>query len=144
MSLRFRRRLSLGPLRINLSGSGVSFGVKAGPLTYNLTRRRLWANLPGPFYWAGSARRHPTGTYEHHPLSRTRCVCGARIRPQPAQQPPREVPIVAGAVTADTRRGDIVDINGFDFTAGEAMPAGTIVAVHPEDGRIYRAQPGDM
>lgn len=132
--LRARKRLRVGPFRINLTQRGLtSVSIKEGPATYNFTHRRWWVNLPGPFFWTTKARRrrwasvqrpfgvmgahaapgapivvgrgtqltagedilsgqivtirtdgrvapmHPSGTRQHHPLSRTRCVCGARL-----------------------------------------------------------------
>lgn len=51
-ALRYRRRLRLGPLRVNISGARVtSVAVVLGPFTYNLTRRRATADLPGGWSW---------------------------------------------------------------------------------------------
>lgn len=48
MPLHFRRRLSFGPLRVNLTEKGVSsVSVKLGPLTYNLKSKKTTVNLPG-------------------------------------------------------------------------------------------------
>lgn len=48
MGLHFRRRLSLGPFRVNVTERGVrSVALKLGPFTWNLTRRRGTVDLPG-------------------------------------------------------------------------------------------------
>lgn len=48
MGLRFRRRLRLGPLRLNITQRGLrSVSLKAGPFTWNPARSRLTTNLPG-------------------------------------------------------------------------------------------------
>lgn len=54
MGLRLRMRRKLGPIRINLSRSGVSTSLTVGGVTINPKRRRAWVNLPGPFYWTQS------------------------------------------------------------------------------------------
>jgi hypothetical protein len=53
MSFRFRKRFSLGPLRINVTKRGISsVALKVGPVTRNLTRRRTTVDLPGEgLYW---------------------------------------------------------------------------------------------
>ncbi len=49
---RYRRRFRLGPLRINVTGRGVtSIAFVLGPLTYNLTRRRSTVDRPGGASW---------------------------------------------------------------------------------------------
>lgn len=50
MSLRYRKRASLGPLRLNIGRKSASLAVKLGPFTWNLNRRRLTTNLPSGFY----------------------------------------------------------------------------------------------
>lgn len=48
MALHFRRRLSFGPLRINVTEHGVSsVAVKLGPVTYNLKSKKTTVDLPG-------------------------------------------------------------------------------------------------
>ncbi len=49
MPIRFRKILRFGPLRANLSNSGISWPAKLGPLSWNSRRRRGRVNLPGPF-----------------------------------------------------------------------------------------------
>jgi hypothetical protein len=49
--IRYRRRLRLGPLRLNISGLRLtSVSVKVGPWTWNPTRRRITTDLPGGLY----------------------------------------------------------------------------------------------
>jgi hypothetical protein len=49
--LRFRKRARLGPVRLNITQNGVrSVSLKAGPFTWNPTRRKLTTNLPGGLY----------------------------------------------------------------------------------------------
>ena len=56
MPFRFRKVLSFGPLRFNLSRSGVSTTVKVGPFSWNSRRRRGRADLPGPFSYETDRR----------------------------------------------------------------------------------------
>jgi hypothetical protein len=49
VSLRFRKSLRFGPIRLNLSKRGVSTSVTAGPVS--VSRRGTSVNLPGPFSW---------------------------------------------------------------------------------------------
>lgn len=50
MGFRFRKKISLFPgLSINLSNSGVSASVKAGPISWNSRTEKTSVNLPGPF-----------------------------------------------------------------------------------------------
>jgi hypothetical protein len=57
VSLHYRRRLRLGPFRINITGRGVaSVAFVLGPLTYNLTRRRSTVDLPGGLSWRTKGR----------------------------------------------------------------------------------------
>lgn len=49
--LRFRKRARLGPVRVNITQRGIrSVSFKAGPFTWNPTRRKLTTNLPGGLY----------------------------------------------------------------------------------------------
>lgn len=57
MGLIFKKRIKVGAFRVNLSRSGVSVAVKAGPVTENVTHRQTTVNLPGPFSWRGRRRR---------------------------------------------------------------------------------------
>lgn len=54
--LRFRRSLSLGPVRLNLSRRGVSPSVRVGPVSHSLRTRRTSVRLPGPFSWVFGRR----------------------------------------------------------------------------------------
>jgi hypothetical protein len=57
MGLRFRKRLSLGPLRFNFTRRGLSsVSLKAGPFTWNPRRDRLTTNLPGGLYYEADLR----------------------------------------------------------------------------------------
>ena len=57
MGLRFRKSIKVLPgVRVNLSKSGVSATVKAGPVSVN-TRGRVSVNLPGPFSYVQEAPR---------------------------------------------------------------------------------------
>lgn len=52
MSLHYRRRLKVGPLRLNVTARGLtSVALVLGPLTWNLTRRRTSVDLPGGLSW---------------------------------------------------------------------------------------------
>lgn len=62
MGLRYRRRVSLGPVRLNFSKSGMSTSLKIGSVTVNPRRRSVWINLPGGFAW------QETVPHEHHAL----------------------------------------------------------------------------
>ena len=58
--IRYRRRLRLGPIRVNVSGLRVtSLSVKVGPWTWNPRRGRLTTNLPGGLYHEHRTRRQP-------------------------------------------------------------------------------------
>ena len=51
MTLRFRMRPRLGPLRFNVNERGLrSVSIKIGPFTWNPKRRRMTTNLPGGLY----------------------------------------------------------------------------------------------
>lgn len=58
--LRYRKRVKLGPLVLNISERGLtSVSVKIGPFTWNPTRRRVTTNLPGGLSHTTSTRRQP-------------------------------------------------------------------------------------
>lgn len=57
MPLLFRKRISFGPLALNLSRSGVSWSVRLGPWSWNSRSRRQRVDLPGPFAWQSRSRR---------------------------------------------------------------------------------------
>ena len=49
MGLLIRKKIKLLPgLSLNLSKSGISASVKAGPVSWNSRRRKTSINLPGP------------------------------------------------------------------------------------------------
>ena len=51
MTLHYRKRFSFGPIRVNVTKTGVSsVALKIGPFTYNFKRRKLTTNLPGGAY----------------------------------------------------------------------------------------------
>lgn len=74
--LGFRKRIALGPLRINLGRRRASLSVAAGPFTYNVTRRRATANLPGPFYWTARTTQRHAAALERQASRPTTCRCG--------------------------------------------------------------------
>jgi hypothetical protein len=89
MPLRYRRRVSLGPLRFNFSLRGLSsVSLKAGPFTWNPTRDRLTTNLPGGLYHEADLR--PTGCrcgdaalmHDADTQGCTRCPCTRYRRSQ--------------------------------------------------------------
>ena len=53
MSLLFRKSIGFGPVRLNLSKSGVSWTFRLGPWSWNSRTRRPRVDLPGPFSWRG-------------------------------------------------------------------------------------------
>jgi hypothetical protein len=57
MPIRFRKRIGRGPVRANLSRSGISWTFKIGPWSWNTRQRRHRVVLPGPAYWEGRRRR---------------------------------------------------------------------------------------
>jgi hypothetical protein len=63
MGFRLRKKIKLLPgLSINLSNSGISASVKAGPVSWNSKTQKTSVNLPGPFsYQSGSEKsKEPT------------------------------------------------------------------------------------
>jgi hypothetical protein len=58
MGFRFRKKINLLPgLSLNLSNSGISASVKAGPISWNSRTKKTSVNLPGPFsYQSGSGK----------------------------------------------------------------------------------------
>lgn len=49
MNFRFRKKITLFPgLSVNLSKSGISTSIKAGPISWNSRTGKVHANLPGP------------------------------------------------------------------------------------------------
>lgn len=57
MPIRFRKVIRFGPLRLNLSRSGVSTTVKIGPASWNSRRKRGRVDLPGPFSYETERHR---------------------------------------------------------------------------------------
>lgn len=57
MAFRFRKTLRLGPLRWNLSNSGISTTFRFGPWSWNSRTRRHSVDLPGPVNWRSKGRR---------------------------------------------------------------------------------------
>jgi hypothetical protein len=56
MGFRFRKRIKLLPgVSINLSKSGISTSVKAGPVSWNSRTQKTSVNLPGPFSYQSSS-----------------------------------------------------------------------------------------
>lgn len=50
MGFRIRKKINLLPgISLNLSKSGISTSVKAGPISWNSRTRRTSVDLPGPF-----------------------------------------------------------------------------------------------
>jgi hypothetical protein len=50
MGFRFRKKINLLPgLSLNLSKSGISASVKAGPISWNSRTQKTSVDLPGPF-----------------------------------------------------------------------------------------------
>jgi hypothetical protein len=50
VGFRFRKKIDLLPgLSLNLSKSGISASVKAGPISWNSRTQKTSVNLPGPF-----------------------------------------------------------------------------------------------
>jgi Protein of unknown function (DUF4236)/Rho termination factor, N-terminal domain len=63
MGFRLRKKIKLLPgLSINISNSGISASVKAGPISWNSKTQKTSVNLPGPFsYQSGSGKsKEPT------------------------------------------------------------------------------------
>lgn len=57
MGLHFRKRIRLGPLVLNFGRTGfTSWGLAAGPLSWNSRTRRPRVDLPGPISWRGRRR----------------------------------------------------------------------------------------
>ena len=46
-----RKAIRFGPLRLNLSRSGISWTVKVGPWSWNSRTRAQRLDLPGPISW---------------------------------------------------------------------------------------------
>ena len=60
MPLRYRKRLKLGPVTLNVTQRGItSVSIKLGPITWNPTRRRITTDLPGGLYHEHRTRRTP-------------------------------------------------------------------------------------
>ncbi|HOW93616.1 MAG TPA: DUF4236 domain-containing protein [Mycolicibacterium fallax] len=57
MPIYLRKAIVLGPLRINLSRSGISWSVVIGPWSWNSRARRSRLDLPGPFAWVFGRRQ---------------------------------------------------------------------------------------
>jgi len=56
MGFRFRKKIKLLPgVSINLSKSGISTSVKAGPISWNSRAQKTSVNLPGPFSYQSSS-----------------------------------------------------------------------------------------
>ncbi len=57
MPVIFRRSIPLGPLRLNLSNTGLSWTLKLGPWSWNSRSRAQRVDLPGPLSWRQRRRR---------------------------------------------------------------------------------------
>lgn len=56
MGLRFRKKIKLLPgFSLNLSKSGVSASVKAGPVSWNSRTQKTSVNLPGPLHYQSAS-----------------------------------------------------------------------------------------
>ena len=56
MGFRFRKKINILPgVSINLSKSGISTSVKAGPVSWNSRTQKTSVNLPGPFSYQSSS-----------------------------------------------------------------------------------------
>ncbi|MEM6613962.1 MAG: DUF4236 domain-containing protein [Cyanobacteria bacterium P01_C01_bin.72] len=56
MGFRFRKKIKLLPgISINLSKSGLSTSIKAGPVSWNSRTQKTSINLPGPFSYQSSS-----------------------------------------------------------------------------------------
>lgn len=56
MGLRFRKKIKLLPgISLNLSKSGVSASVKAGPVSWNSRTQKTSVNLPGPLHYQSTS-----------------------------------------------------------------------------------------
>jgi hypothetical protein len=52
MGIRYRKRLSLGPLKFNITQRGLSsMSFKIGPWTWNSRTKKHSINLPGGLSW---------------------------------------------------------------------------------------------
>jgi Protein of unknown function (DUF4236) len=52
-----RRTFRFGPLRLNVSADGVSWGLGAGRWSWNAKSRRHTVDTPGPGYWQSEGGR---------------------------------------------------------------------------------------
>lgn len=58
MGFRLRKKIKLFPgVSINLSKSGISTSVKAGPISWNSRTSKTAVNLPGPFSYQSSSKK---------------------------------------------------------------------------------------
>ena len=58
MGFRFRKKIKLLPgLSVNLSKSGISTTIKAGPISWNSRTQKTSVNLPGPFSYQSDSRK---------------------------------------------------------------------------------------
>ena len=55
--LYFSRSVRLGPVRLHLSRSGISWSVGIGRWSWNSRTRTQRVDLPGPFSWRSRRRR---------------------------------------------------------------------------------------
>ncbi len=59
MGFRIRKKIKLLPgISLNLSKSGISTTVKAGPISWNSRTQRTSVNLPGPFSYQSSSGKN--------------------------------------------------------------------------------------
>lgn len=63
MGLRIRKKIKLFPgLSLNLSKSGISASVKAGPVSWNSRRQKTSINLPGPLSYQSASGKNKGAT----------------------------------------------------------------------------------
>ena len=63
MGLRIRKKIKLFPgLSLNLSKSGISASVKAGPVSWNSRRQKTSINLPGPLSYQSTSSKKKGAT----------------------------------------------------------------------------------
>lgn len=61
MGFRFRKKIKIAPgISLNLSKSGVSTSVKAGPVSWNSRTQKTSVNLPGPLSYKFDSNKNVT------------------------------------------------------------------------------------
>lgn len=117
MGFKFRKRLSLGPLRFNFGTKGFSsWGAKLGPWSWNSRTKRQRVDLPGPFSWEQKPRPRARKPRQARPVNEKY----EQERRKQLRAEPRNLLPGANLLSALCSLGTVTFLLGGPFWAGLA------------------------